>query len=245
MARPRATPGPDSRARLITAATADFAAHGYAGASVDRIARKARLNKAMIYYHFGSKDGLYREIIREAMGAIAGRIEQALGTASTPEAQLAAFVGAFAEEAMQRPDLPRLVMREMAEHGRHMDADTGRAWLAVPAMFVRIFDGGVALGRFRPVNPLVAYVSVIGPIVLLLASAPARRRIARVARQPMADIDPRDLRGQVQQLALGLLRPPVASTPARTLGERHESRQSPPRVRRQPARGIEPRRRLP
>ena len=41
-----------SRQRLLTAAAAEFAARGFAGASVDRIARAARVNKAMIYYHF-------------------------------------------------------------------------------------------------------------------------------------------------------------------------------------------------
>ncbi|HXW08421.1 MAG TPA: TetR family transcriptional regulator, partial [Vicinamibacterales bacterium] len=41
-----------SRHRLLDAAAAEFAAHGFAGASVDRIAAAAGLNKAMIYYHF-------------------------------------------------------------------------------------------------------------------------------------------------------------------------------------------------
>ena len=47
-----------SRQRLLTAAAAEFAARGFAGASVDRIARAARVNKAMIYYHFRSKAAL-------------------------------------------------------------------------------------------------------------------------------------------------------------------------------------------
>jgi AcrR family transcriptional regulator len=48
-----------TRRRLIDAATAEFSAHGIAGARVDRIASAARSNKAQIYHYFGSKDGLF------------------------------------------------------------------------------------------------------------------------------------------------------------------------------------------
>ena len=50
---------PGTRARVAAAAAAEFAAHGFAAARVDRIARRARVNKAMIYYHFASKRALY------------------------------------------------------------------------------------------------------------------------------------------------------------------------------------------
>jgi AcrR family transcriptional regulator len=56
MARP-ARVSPD---RILAAAAAEFAERGFAGARVDRIARRARVNKAMIYYHFASKQRLYR-----------------------------------------------------------------------------------------------------------------------------------------------------------------------------------------
>lgn len=48
-----------TKARLIAAATAEFAAHGIAGARVDRIAEAAQANKAQIYHYFGSKDELF------------------------------------------------------------------------------------------------------------------------------------------------------------------------------------------
>ena len=58
-----------SRQRLVTAAAAEFAARGFAGASVDRIARGARVNKAMIYYHFQNKRALYTEVLRDMFRA--------------------------------------------------------------------------------------------------------------------------------------------------------------------------------
>ena len=58
-----------TRARIIAAATAEFAEHGIAGARVDRIARDARTNKAQLYSYFGSKDGLFDTIFRAHVDA--------------------------------------------------------------------------------------------------------------------------------------------------------------------------------
>jgi TetR/AcrR family transcriptional regulator len=53
-----------TRNRILAAALAEFSAHGFAGTRVDTIACRARVNKRMLYYCFGNKQGLYREILR-------------------------------------------------------------------------------------------------------------------------------------------------------------------------------------
>ncbi|HEV3484574.1 MAG TPA: TetR/AcrR family transcriptional regulator, partial [Vicinamibacterales bacterium] len=74
-----------SRDRLLAAAAAEFAARGFAGANVDRIARAARVNKAMIYYHFKSKAALYREILQDMFEAVGvGVLALALGEPRRP-----------------------------------------------------------------------------------------------------------------------------------------------------------------
>ncbi|WP_245667039.1 TetR/AcrR family transcriptional regulator [Actinomadura latina] len=70
--RRRRAPGPDerkldadrSRRLLLDAALDEFAAKGYAGARVQDIADRAGLNKQLINYYFGGKDGLYRDLLR-------------------------------------------------------------------------------------------------------------------------------------------------------------------------------------
>lgn len=52
----------DTRRRLMEAATAEFAAHGFAGARVDRIAANAGCNKQAIYAYYQSKEGLYERV---------------------------------------------------------------------------------------------------------------------------------------------------------------------------------------
>lgn len=50
--------------RILEAALQEFAAKGFAGARVDVIARRARINKRMLYHYFGDKEGLFREVLR-------------------------------------------------------------------------------------------------------------------------------------------------------------------------------------
>jgi AcrR family transcriptional regulator len=53
-----------TRARILSAALKEFAAHGFAGARVDAIARRAAINKRMLYHYFGDKEGLFKAVLR-------------------------------------------------------------------------------------------------------------------------------------------------------------------------------------
>jgi TetR/AcrR family transcriptional regulator len=75
-----------TREKILAAALAEFSAHGFAGARGDAIARRARVNKRMLYYCFGDKHDLYREILRRKIAERSEWIE------STPDD----FAGALA-----------------------------------------------------------------------------------------------------------------------------------------------------
>jgi AcrR family transcriptional regulator len=205
MPRPRASDRPDSRARLLAAAVDEFAAHGLAGASLDRVARRARLNKAMVYYHFASKDALYRETLRITFAAIGDRVAAIASSPAPPEARLRAFVAAFVEEAARRPAFPRMIMRELVESGRHLNVEIARTWFGIPAAFFRILHDGADRGTLRRMHPLLAFLTVIGPVVLTLASAPARARVASLLGSGLPDVGDAELAATVQATALAVL----------------------------------------
>jgi TetR/AcrR family transcriptional regulator len=64
-----------TRERIMAAAQKEFAASGFAGARTDAIARRARVNERMIFYCFGSKEGLYRAMLAKKLCAHARMIE--------------------------------------------------------------------------------------------------------------------------------------------------------------------------
>jgi TetR/AcrR family transcriptional regulator len=71
-----------TRARILDAAFAEFAARGFAGARVDAIARRARSNKRMLYHYFTDKEGLFRAVLRHKIAGRQALAERASGDPS-------------------------------------------------------------------------------------------------------------------------------------------------------------------
>ena len=59
-----------TQAAILAAATQEFARHGLGGARVDRIAARAKTNKRMLYYYFGSKEALFLAVLESAYARI-------------------------------------------------------------------------------------------------------------------------------------------------------------------------------
>jgi AcrR family transcriptional regulator len=178
MARPKSATTL-SRERVFAAAAAEFAARGYAGANMDRIARAARLNKAMIYYHFKSKAALYRAILRDMFDAVRTSVIEVAQSAATPDDKIRRYVEAIATAAEARPHFPPIWLRELAEGGEHLDAATLRYVRDVLAALGGIIAEGCRSGRFQPANPLLVQGGIIAPLMFFLASARARQKIER------------------------------------------------------------------
>ena len=195
-----------SRQRLVRAAATEFAARGFAGANVDRIARAARVNKAMIYYHFKSKAALYREILRDMFEAVAVRVDQVSRKDSRPDDKVRAFVEAIAIEAEARPHFPPIWFREIAENGAHLDPPTIAHIRRVVTALIRILREGTDSGRFQSINPLLVHAGVVGPLLLYFASAQLRRRLERSGVPGAAMVSRDEVVAHVQHLALMALR---------------------------------------
>src|SRR5262245_52800535 len=191
-----------SRRRLVKAAAAEFAARGFAGANVDRIARAARVNQAMIYYHFTSKAALYREILRDMFEAVAVRVEEASLMDSHPDVKVRAFVEAIAIEAEARPHFPPIWFREIAENGTHLDAATIVHIRKVITALGRILHEGIESGRFHAVNPILVHAGVVGPLLLYFASAQLRRRLETAGVPGAAMVSRDEVVAHVQDVAL-------------------------------------------
>jgi AcrR family transcriptional regulator len=210
VARPRSG-GASTKQRLLDTAAAEFAARGFDGAKVDRIAARARVNKAMLYYHFPSKAGLYLAILREQFGALGDAAAASRVPGAAAEEQLCRFIDAVAREAVARPTFPAIWLREIAEGGRHLDATVVGALRRVLSTLAAILDDGCREGRFRPISPLVVQISIVAPLMFFAASAPFRERITRLLPAPIPSPDLPDMIAHVQAATLAVLRAPTPS----------------------------------
>ena len=136
---------------IIEVATREFAEKGLSGARVDEIAEQTRTSKRMIYYHFGSKEGLYVAVLEEAYRRIR-QIETGLSLEDLdPEAALAKLVGFTYDYQLANPDFIRLVMSENIQKGEFLAQSTTIQKLNVPVITAvkSVYDRGVKAGVFR------------------------------------------------------------------------------------------------
>jgi TetR/AcrR family transcriptional regulator len=165
-----------TRDRLFRAAAAEFSARGFAGANVDRIAHAARVNKAMLYYHFKSKAGLYAEVLRDMFEAVAKRLADTTSLDAAPADRIRAMVVAIAREAEARPHFPAIWLREIAEGGVHVDKGTMTIMAGILQQVAGAVKDGVAANQFHPANPLLIQLGIVGPLLMFFATEPLRRK---------------------------------------------------------------------
>jgi TetR/AcrR family transcriptional regulator len=211
-------PAPASRDRLLAAAAAEFAARGFDGAKVDRIAERAGLNKAMLYYHFTNKAALYRAILHDLFQALAGALAIDQAAVGPPADRLRRYVRTVAAVTAAHPHFPAIWLREMAEGGRHLDRALARDMASVLDVMTAIVRDGRRAGVFGDVHPFIVQMSIVAPLLLFSASAPIRERFQQSLPPGMATVERADLIASVELAALAALVPSArtSAVPARS-----------------------------
>ena len=101
----------DVRARLVTAALECFLADEYRKVTTRSIAEKANANIAMIRYYFGSKEGLYEEMIRETLAPL---LDALGGQSLTSVSDIGGFLSLYYRTMSSRPEFPKLILKVLA-----------------------------------------------------------------------------------------------------------------------------------
>jgi TetR/AcrR family transcriptional regulator len=102
-----------TKAAIVAAALEEFAQLGLAGARIDEIARAAKVNKALLYYYFQSKEHLYEGVIEQMFITMTGALRGALGTTDGPREKLLAFLDANFKVLAAQPAYARLLEQEV------------------------------------------------------------------------------------------------------------------------------------
>jgi TetR/AcrR family transcriptional regulator len=162
---PRAAQAVTEGARrvLLDIAAREFATHGYGGARLERIAQEAGITRAMIYYYFKGREGLYVAVLEDAYNAI-WKAEQEIATAGlSPMAALRQLVEFRVFYYVRHPTFVALVGIENQEEARHLRRSVTVASSAAPSLdqTARILSEGKASGAFRPDIDVVDLYQVI------------------------------------------------------------------------------------
>ena len=140
------------KADILQAAMAEFGEKGLAGARVDDIAAATRTSKRMIYYYFGSKEGLYLTALETAYRRVR-QLEHGLQLDDLPPIEaLRCLVTVTFDHHLGNESYIRMVMTENINRGRYLAQSPCIQELNRPAITLLrgIYQRGVASGAFRP-----------------------------------------------------------------------------------------------
>jgi TetR/AcrR family transcriptional regulator len=182
--KPRRSPKPQERRRdpertrklILDAASAEFGAHGYAGARISAIASRAGVNQQLISYYFDGKEGLYQ--------AMSQRWQQRQRELVPPDTSLPEQLRRHALEALHNPEGVRLLAWSGLQYtGPDDDPDhTARAHLLAESV--------AELRALQAAGRLPAEVDPACLLVMLMAAAMATTTLPHVI-EGVCGADPR------------------------------------------------------
>lgn len=142
----------DTRLQLLLAAQTEFAKKGFAGARIDNIAHNAKINKAMLYYYFGTKEKLYIEVMRSLFY---DKKEQEIELAEicssvTPDIKLYCAVYFFIKMHLlnEEKNFNQILAWELAEGGKNLHLIVEDLMRPATRMLEDIVNQGVKEGFF-------------------------------------------------------------------------------------------------
>ena len=170
-----------SQAAIFQAATHEFSERGFEAGGVDRIAAKARVNKAMLYYHFGSKRALYIEVLRDMFRAVSEKARGIADGPGTAPQKLERWITTIIQEAAARPWFPPIMLRELASGAPRFDPDTFALMNAVYGAVRDILLQGQREGSFQEIDPLLTHLTIMQPSPMSETDGPCWPSVLMIA----------------------------------------------------------------
>ncbi|NEX63667.1 TetR/AcrR family transcriptional regulator [Noviherbaspirillum galbum] len=137
---------------ILRAATKVFAKHGFAGGRIEQISKAAKSHDRMIYYYFGSKEGLFIAVIEDTYRQFNEAESKLALNLENPVEDLKTLVRFMWTYYLQHPEFITLLNSENLHLGKHISKSVRAREYSSPAISLlgRVLAKGVELGLFRP-----------------------------------------------------------------------------------------------
>jgi TetR/AcrR family transcriptional regulator len=184
----------ETRARILDAALREFSANGLAGARTEQIAAAAGVNKALLYYHFESKEKLYLAALDMVSSRVRDRSMAILLREASPGERLVRAALDHFDRILTQREFQSMMQQEMM---RLQSGEKGalpilikRVFAPLTAMFQSIVREGVTSGELIEADWMQILLGALGANVFYFLSAP----VWRLATPGYEPFDPETLR---------------------------------------------------
>lgn len=182
-----------TRRAILDAAIREFSAHGLAGARTDAIAQSAKVNKALLYYYFKSKEALYTATIEDVMDAVIRNTTAILEQKCTPGEHLLRLALSHFDRILTQHNFQSLMQQEMvrfqAGKSTALPNIARTAFAPLLKQMQKLVRHGVRAGELVNLDAMQIVYSAFGANVFYFLSAPMMRMaLADSSFEPFAPI---------------------------------------------------------
>ncbi len=149
-----------TKARILEAATEEFAKYGLAGARTAAIATQSQVTKAMLCYYFTNKETLYRAVLQRLVSDINAAFQPTDWEMHPPEQALESMIRAYITFESQNRWHGMLWFQEAIQNQGRYGEETG--WQAGFQSIVSVLEKGIATNQFRPLDPFLTAINILG-----------------------------------------------------------------------------------
>jgi AcrR family transcriptional regulator len=166
---PRTTPEPSEqsrsrRERILDAAFSTFAGRGYRDASMDEIAAAAETSKGGVYFHFPTKESIFRELMRTTADKLVGKVEKAVAAETEPIARAEVAIRTVLAAFAGHRTMARLLFLDVVGAGRVFQAEADALHDRFALLIAGYLDQAVADGVIPPTDTRVVSIAWFGAL---------------------------------------------------------------------------------
>jgi len=180
-----------TRQAILHAAERIFADEGLEGARTDAIAAAAGVNKALLYYYFRSKHGLYREVLEGYLADFNRQAMELLSSEGSARAVLERYINLHfdfvAAHRHHGPLFQRMLMTDEKSWVRLARE------LGLPRMkaILKVIERGKRDGELRQMDSFHIAISLVALVVFYFSSAPVLRAVGGIDPYTRANVERR------------------------------------------------------
>jgi TetR/AcrR family transcriptional regulator len=181
----------ETREAILEAAERIFADAGLEGARTDAIAAAAGVNKALLYYYFGSKDGLYRAVLESCLADFNRQALELLSSRGSARSLLLRYINLHFDFIGAHPHHGPLFQRMLMADQRSLARLAREYFLPRSKALRKVIERGMRTEEFRRMDSKHTAISLVSLVVFYFSSAPVLRAVSGIDPYSKANVERR------------------------------------------------------
>ena len=175
-----------TKEKIIVAEKAEFHQKGFTGARMQEIADRCGINKALLHYHYKSKDVLFKAVLLSGIMEVFPSVLATLNADMPLKPKLESVVDLYIDNIARNPELPRFVLHELGQNPNFI-AEVMPGVSTKPTAFMAQISEAAERGEIRSVNPMQLLADIIGLCVFPFIGKPMLQFISGMNDKAFVD----------------------------------------------------------